>query len=279
MDSMMLGRVTGLLNRAVSVAGRGDKGPLYPHARVMVAKGGKVVYDEMAVADGFKCEKDSIYGWASQVRPLRQPTLVTHRQPRHPDILTRRADPAPRAPVQTKLLAAVAVMQCYEQGLLSITDPVSKFIPCFRKTEVFVDAESADAPEAFKAMGIMKIPVNARTVPQDTPMTIKHLLTHTSGLGYGGFTMARGGCHDDVDLLYMMGGVPASTFTGGMFGVDEKYASLEVRAAGCRPTSSSAPAVAFPSPRWASARPSVDPSVLPSPALTRPSAFACEEPS
>ena len=69
----------------------------------------------------------------------------------------------------TKPITSVGALQLYERGLLQLDDPASEFIPEFRRLEVF---ESGDAE-------------NCRTVPARREMTIRDLLTHTSGLTYG----------------------------------------------------------------------------------------------
>ena len=71
----------------------------------------------------------------------------------------------------TKPITSVALMMLYEQGKFQLFDPVSKYIPEFGKTKV------------LKHMGF----VGPELVEQDPPMTIHHLLTHTSGLSYGFF--------------------------------------------------------------------------------------------
>jgi CubicO group peptidase (beta-lactamase class C family) len=70
----------------------------------------------------------------------------------------------------TKPVVAVAVMQLYEKGLLDLTDPVSKYIPSFSNPEVLVNLNSADTTWT------------SRTAERE--VTIHHLLTHTSGIGY-----------------------------------------------------------------------------------------------
>ena len=67
----------------------------------------------------------------------------------------------------TKPLTSVAVMILVEEGAVALDDPVSKFIPAFAGVTVLNDAGERVAP--------------AR------PMTVEHLLTHTSGLTYGFF--------------------------------------------------------------------------------------------
>ncbi len=71
----------------------------------------------------------------------------------------------------TKAVTAVAAMQLYEQGRLGLDDPVSKYIPAFDKAHVLDKFNPRDsAYTSFPAGG---------------KITIRHLLTHTSGLGYG----------------------------------------------------------------------------------------------
>ena len=67
----------------------------------------------------------------------------------------------------TKPLTSVAVMILVEEGALALDDPVSKFLPAFADTTVLADDGGRLAPVR--------------------PMTVEHLLTHTSGLTYGFF--------------------------------------------------------------------------------------------
>jgi CubicO group peptidase (beta-lactamase class C family) len=71
---------------------------------------------------------------------------------------------------QTKAITATAVMMLWEQGLFQLDDPISKYIPAFAEARV-LDTLHADG--------------TYETIPADKPITIRHLLTHTSGLGYG----------------------------------------------------------------------------------------------
>ncbi len=75
---------------------------------------------------------------------------------------------------QTKALTSVAVMMLVEEGKIGLADPVSKFIPAFKKTTVAV------APPAGALEGS---PVSV--VPASREITIRDLLTHTAGVGYG----------------------------------------------------------------------------------------------
>jgi CubicO group peptidase (beta-lactamase class C family) len=69
----------------------------------------------------------------------------------------------------TKPITSVAVMMLVEEGKLTLGDRVDKYIPEFKGMKVYKGG-TVERPE---------------TVEAARPMTIKHLLTHTSGLTYG----------------------------------------------------------------------------------------------
>jgi CubicO group peptidase (beta-lactamase class C family) len=68
----------------------------------------------------------------------------------------------------TKAITSVAAMILYEEGGFDLTDDVSDFIPSFADMRVYVDGS----------------PHNMVTEGAHRPITIWHLLTHTSGLTY-----------------------------------------------------------------------------------------------
>tara|TARA_R110002074_G_scaffold104764_8_gene226313 strand:+ start:4883 stop:6115 length:1233 start_codon:yes stop_codon:yes gene_type:complete len=68
----------------------------------------------------------------------------------------------------TKPITATAIMSLYDQGKLSLDDKVSKYIPEFKQTQVYKEVDGKHSTE-----------------PQKIEMTIRHLLTHTSGIPYG----------------------------------------------------------------------------------------------
>ena len=72
---------------------------------------------------------------------------------------------------QTKAITSTAVMMLWEEGKFSLDDPISKYIPEFENAVIFESLNEADS----SFMG----------TPASTPITIRHLLTHTSGIGYG----------------------------------------------------------------------------------------------
>lgn len=69
---------------------------------------------------------------------------------------------------QTKALTSAAVLQLLEQGALALSNPVSQFIPEFAQTKVAIRKDGA-----------------TELVPVERPITIRDLLTHTSGYSYG----------------------------------------------------------------------------------------------
>ncbi len=85
----------------------------------------------------------------------------------------------------TKAVLGVAAMILIDEGLIHPSDPVEKYIPEFADMQVAVLAEPTD-----KDISPLKVnrrnPPPHRLVPAKTPITIEHLLTHTSGLVSGG---------------------------------------------------------------------------------------------
>ena len=82
----------------------------------------------------------------------------------------------------TKPITSLAVMMLYEEGKIRFDDPVTKYLPEYEGVRVLVLFNDADA--SFRAR------------PPARPITIRHLLTHTSGIGYS-FADARVARIDD----------------------------------------------------------------------------------
>ena len=70
----------------------------------------------------------------------------------------------------TKPITSVAIMMLVEQGKVRLADPVSKYLPEYKGREVIASFNEKDGTYT--------------TRPAKREITIRHLLTHTSGLGY-----------------------------------------------------------------------------------------------
>ena len=85
----------------------------------------------------------------------------------------------------TKPVLGVAAMILIDEGRIHPSDPVEKYIPEFANMQVAVLAEPADEDISPLKVNRRNPPAH-RLVPAQTPITIEHLLTHTSGLVSGG---------------------------------------------------------------------------------------------
>jgi len=83
--------------------------------------------------------------------------------PMSPDTIFRIAS-------MTKPITSVAIMMLAEQGKLALDDPLAKYLPEFDQRPVITRFNPADARYA--------------TRPAQGQITLRHLLTHTAGLGY-----------------------------------------------------------------------------------------------
>ena len=70
----------------------------------------------------------------------------------------------------TKPVTSVAIMMLVDEGKLKLDDDVAKYLPKYRDPLVISTFNEADA--------------SYETRPAKRPITIRHLLTHTSGIGY-----------------------------------------------------------------------------------------------
>lgn len=73
---------------------------------------------------------------------------------------------------QTKAITSTAVMMLFEEGKFLLDDPISKYIPSFKEPGVIDTFNAADSSYTTK--------------PAKREITIRDLLTHTSGVSYAG---------------------------------------------------------------------------------------------
>ena len=88
----------------------------------------------------------------------------------------------------SKPVTCTAIMMLHEEGHFLLDDPVSKYIPEFKNPRVLVD-------DLLTKLKLRK------TVPAKREITIRHLLTHTSGIGYSVF-------NSRLRPIYRKAGVP-----------------------------------------------------------------------
>ena len=72
---------------------------------------------------------------------------------------------------QTKAITSTAVMMLWEEGKFKLDDPVSKYIPEFKDAKILDTYNETDTTYT--------------SVPSEKEITIRHLISHTSGIGYG----------------------------------------------------------------------------------------------
>ena len=72
---------------------------------------------------------------------------------------------------QTKAITSTAVMMLWEEGHFRLDDPISNYLPVFGEAQILDTYNTEDTTYT--------------TVPAENQITIRQLLTHTSGIGYG----------------------------------------------------------------------------------------------
>ncbi len=87
----------------------------------------------------------------------------------------------------TKAFTVVSIMQLYERGKLGLDDPIFYYIPAFAKMAVLDKFNKADS--------------SFTTIETKKKITIRHLLTHTSGITYGGFNPGK------IQAVYIKSGI------------------------------------------------------------------------
>jgi CubicO group peptidase (beta-lactamase class C family) len=110
---------------------------------------------------------------------------------------------------QTKAITSVAVMMLFEEGKFLLDDPISKYIPEFANPHVLYKFNEKDTTYT--------------SVPANREITIRDLLTHTSGIDYAGIGSPN------MSAIYAKSGIP------GGFGSDKIVLGDKIRALGKLP--------------------------------------------
>jgi CubicO group peptidase (beta-lactamase class C family) len=90
---------------------------------------------------------------------------------------------------QTKAITSLAVMMLWEEGKFSLDDPLSKYIPEFKNPQVLFSFNMADSSYLAK--------------PATGEITIRQLLTHTSGIDYASIGSP------EFKAIYAKAGIPS----------------------------------------------------------------------
>jgi CubicO group peptidase (beta-lactamase class C family) len=88
----------------------------------------------------------------------------------------------------TKPITAIAAMMLIEDGKIGLDQDVGDFIPGFKKPQVAIDPEK-----------------NLDARPATGPLTIRHLMTHSGGLGY--IITSKGALQAEYAKLGLIGGL------------------------------------------------------------------------
>jgi CubicO group peptidase (beta-lactamase class C family) len=104
-------------------------------------------------------------------------TILNKSFGRSGDTVSYNNDDIYRIASMTKAITCVAIMQLVGQGQVELDDPVSKYIPSFRDQVVLDQFNPQDS--------------SFTTVPAEKEVTIRNLMTHTSGIVYGSFNPGK----------------------------------------------------------------------------------------
>ncbi len=108
----------------------------------------------------------------------------------------------------TKPVTGMATMLCIEDGLLSLDQPIAEILPGFADMKVQKTYDGAITPDNLE--------------PAERPITVRHCLTHTAGLGYsviqqGPIVQAYGergivpGLVSRLQMIPLLSGTPAGS--------------------------------------------------------------------
>lgn len=157
----------------------------FSQKEILVNKTPVVLQPANPESAGFSTERlhridSNIYGWMKE-GPLNgcvalivhNGKIVYHKAFGYDDLARTKplkTDNIFRIASQTKAITSAAIMVLYEEGKFLLDDPVSKYIPEFAHQQVLDSFHEKDTTYT--------------TVPTKSEVTIRQLLTHTSGISY-----------------------------------------------------------------------------------------------
>ncbi len=102
---------------------------------------------------------------------------------------------------QTKAITSLAVMMLFEEGKFLLDEPVHKYIPEFKSPTVLISFNEKDS--------------SYTTEPAKSEITIRQLLTHTSGIDYAAIGSK------EMKAIYAKAGVPSGIGTNNIVLADK----------------------------------------------------------
>ena len=167
--------------------------PLFLHAQVIQTNGtnASVNYDRVKRIDSLVdsyISKKWINGAVTII--VKDNRLVQYKGYGFADVASKKPmqkDELLRIASQTKAVTCLGIMILYEQGKIMLDEPVSDFIPEFKDMTVLDKFNAADTTYT--------------TIPAKRAITIRDLLTHTSGLDYPGIGS------DEMKAIYAKAGL------------------------------------------------------------------------
>lgn len=102
---------------------------------------------------------------------------------------------------QTKAITSLAVMMLFEEGKFFLDDPVSKYIPEFKNPKVLGTVNWSDTSYS--------------STPAKSEITIRQLLTHTSGIDYAAIGS------QELKAIYAKAGIPSGIGTNNVVLADK----------------------------------------------------------
>ncbi len=123
---------------------------------------------------------------------IRDGKVIYHKAFGYSDIEKKtalRRDDIFRIASQSKAITSLAVMMLWEEGKFLLDDRISKYIPEFRNPQILKTFNASDTTYT--------------TEPATREITVRHLLTHSSGIGYA--VIGR----KDFTAIYAKAGIPS----------------------------------------------------------------------
>ncbi len=135
---------------------------------------------------------------------IRNGKIVLHKSYGYSDAekqITLKKDDIFRIASQTKAITSLAIMMLFEEGKFLLDEPISKYIPEFKNQKVLKTFNEKDSTYT--------------TEPAKNEITIRHLLTHTSGIDYASIGSK------EFKSVYAKAGVPSGIGNDNMVLADK----------------------------------------------------------